>query len=176
MPAPHRKTNFLLLLIALTLCVIWGNSLLPASVSAAMSGGIKDFLNSLIGITGGEGLSGDGWLRKAAHVTEFAVLGIELTVLFATYQKNREDQDAEGLPVVRMNPGTRGIVLRAALLLSCGFSVAVVDETIQLFSAGRAGMVQDVWIDFGGFLIGSLVTRIISGIASRSRGRNPRSL
>ena len=37
------------------------------------------------------------------------------------------------------------------------FLAAMTDETIQLFSPGRASRVADVWIDFAGLLTGLLL-------------------
>lgn len=175
MTSLRRKEVVLLILIVLTLSVIWGNSMLPASLSAALSGSLRDFLNTLLGITGGGGLEGDGWLRKAAHITEFAVLGIELAVLFAGHRSQdtmRTDDGAEELH--RKLPFT-AIIARKALLFGCGFTVAVIDETIQLFSDGRAGMVQDVWIDFIGFLAGTVIVWLVSRVRVSRRSRKAES-
>ena len=43
-----------------------------------------------------------------------------------------------------------------------GLLAAMADETIQLFSPGRASMVQDVWIDFAGVLAGLLLFRLVA--------------
>ncbi|MEG2137804.1 MAG: VanZ family protein, partial [Oscillospiraceae bacterium] len=75
----HKK--IVVALLILTLCFIWGNSLMPATASAAFSEWIRNILNTLIGSVGGDGISGDGILRKVAHASEFAVLGMELTYL-----------------------------------------------------------------------------------------------
>ena len=42
-------------------------------------------------------------------------------------------------------------------VLFAGLLAAVIDETIQLFVEGRAGMIVDVWIDLGGVVFGSLL-------------------
>ena len=38
---------------------------------------------------------------------------------------------------------------------------AVCDETLQLFVAGRSGNVRDIWIDFAGAFLSTLVTWLI---------------
>ena len=43
----------------------------------------------------------------------------------------------------------------------CGAAAALLDETIQLFAADRAGQIQDVWIDLGGFCTGVLICALI---------------
>lgn len=121
-------------MVILILLIIWGNSLLPASVSSEISGWLARFLAGLP-ITTDIG-AGEGLLRKLAHVLEFAALGVVLTLI----------RDRLNKPW--------------SLLLLCGVAVALIDETIQLFSPGRAGLVADVWIDMGGFCLGVLVSRV----------------
>jgi VanZ family protein len=70
-------------------------------------------------------------LRKVAHVTEFAVLGLLL---------------------VRA-------VAREAPAFLVGIAYAVTDEVHQAFVAGRAGKPVDVAIDAAGVLLGLLVWR-----------------
>lgn len=137
MQCKHKEV--LIVFIALTLCFIWCNSALPATASGAFSGWIKDMINSLIGSTGSRiTVSGDGVLRKLAHAIEFAVLGVELTVLWHHDLKKH-------LP----------------LLLLCGLTTALIDETIQLFAAGRGSSVKDIWIDMTGFVFGFSLVLLI---------------
>jgi len=131
----------LILLLIFTLCFIWGNSLLPASVSGAFSGRVNDLVNMIWHtIDHKMGSSGDGVLRKVAHATEFAALGMETLVLFQyDFKKNW------------------------ASIFLCGVSTALIDETIQVFTAGRSGQIRDIWIDFAGFLFGVLLIHITLG-------------
>lgn len=73
-------------------------------------------------------------IRKAAHLTEFAILGFLM---------------AGSAPARMTRP------------LFCVLLTAVCDETIQLFVEGRTSSVRDVWIDFAGALIGVLVCRML---------------
>ena len=75
-------------------------------------------------------------VRKAAHITEFAVL--HLTVLFALFQWE--------LPWKKW--------LKAALAVTVAY--ACTDELHQLFVPGRAGMVTDVLIDSMGAAIAAV--------------------
>ena len=111
------------------LVFIWGNSLLPAELSAAFSSWVKDLLAALLpGVPSGEG--GHGLLRKIAHFTEFGCLGACLAW--------------------RM-----GMLRRPAwLALAGGFCVACVDETIQCFVPGRGPAFTDVLLDTAGALTG----------------------
>lgn len=119
--------------LALNLLFIWGNSMLPASVSSAISQWVKSLLWFLFeGGTGEPG--GDGYLRKLAHFLEFTSLGFLFCWLFAMLRK---------LPVQ---------VGAAALV--CGFLAACVDESIQLLSPGRNANFLDVLLDTSGVALG----------------------
>ena len=125
---------FLRLVLVVTLCVIWGNSLLGREDSAALSGGLTAWLRSI-------GLPvSDHFVRKTAHFCEFGLLGCELTLLF--WLKS-------GLSFQNLCNSAF-----AALL------TAVTDETIQIFS-GRGSQVQDVVLDFAGALTGILFTHLL---------------
>lgn len=134
-----RRNILLWTLIGLTLCYIWGNSLLPAEASGAFSTAVKEWLNQLLSLFfPGEGITDTGLLRKSAHAIEFAVFGAEVTLLFAPAFLRR-------LPIVA----------------AFGVFVPLIDETIQLFVEGRAGQVRDIWIDMGGFTVGVLLAYAI---------------
>lgn len=127
-----------LILLALLLVFIWGNSLLPAQVSAAISGWIWELLGDF---TGGEiildGTVGDGPLRKAAHFIEFTGLGMVLLWIMVLTGKQR------------------------FLAFAGGFVVACIDETIQLFVPGRGPAIGDVLLDSSGVLTGLLLFLLI---------------
>ena len=144
MPQSNRR-RALIAVIALTLLFIWGNSLLPATASAALSQRVGQLLSQILHLPFATD-AGRGTLRKLAHGTEYLILGVELSLLLR--------------PVPR-RPGS--------LLILCGLSAALVDETIQLFVAGRAGAIRDVWIDLGGFLTGIILYLLIRQL----RGRKP---
>ena len=124
-------------LTALWLLFIWGHSLLPASASREESGRWLALLQTwLPWLT-------DYLIRKAAHFTEYAVLG---ALLFGAADTRR------GL----WFPPCFGVL------------AALADETVQLFAAGRSGQVSDVWLDLAGFLAGWIV---VGGIAYLCRKR-----
>ncbi|MBQ5986808.1 MAG: VanZ family protein [Clostridia bacterium] len=125
------KRNVLIALTVAMLLFIWGQSLLPRELSAEESGWFTThIINPLLGLFG---LSVKGALvRKLAHVTEYTILSILLTVLF------------------------RGNVKR---VLPLGFAAAFLDESIQILSK-RGAMIQDVWIDLLGVLIGYILTAV----------------
>ena len=115
----------------LLLGFIWGNSALPAEESGGLSGGLLEFLARFLPFLRGEG--GEHFLRKAAHFSEFAALGLCLAWLFGML---------------------RGRLLPAVL---CGMAAACVDECIQIFSPGRASSLWDVALDSTGVVTGVLV-------------------
>ena len=120
---------FLLLMLIVTLCFIWGNSMVGKEDSASLSQGITAWLNGIgIPVT-------HYFVRKAAHFCEFGLLGCELMLLLGL---------GSGA-----SPQSISNAAFAALLS------AVADETIQIFS-GRGSQVQDVVLDFSGALTGIL--------------------
>ncbi len=141
-----KNPGIIKVLIALTLCFIWGNSLMPASVSGAISGWVKDVLNAILGGASIQGVPGDGLLRKIAHASEFAVLGMVLALL-----------------------KKKGNKTKVSLLAICGLGAAFVDETIQLFVVGRSGQIKDAWIDIAGFGIGVLLVSLIASIVQKRK-------
>lgn len=125
-----RRRVFLVLTI-LWLAVIWGHSMMPASESKAESGGIVAVLSQMLPwVT-------DRLVRKAAHFTEYAVLG---GLVFGAFPQRG-----------------RTAVIEAVF---AGFLAAFLDETIQLFSPGRSGQIADVWLDLAGFGLAQLVLRL----------------
>ena len=122
------------LLLAGMLAVIWGNSLRTGTESGAMSGRVLAWINLLLHLDE----SGAGVLhlviRKMAHFTEFACLGLLLTWWFGMIGEKK------------------GHLICMPLL--CGLLAACVDETIQLFVPDRGPSLIDVWIDTAGTAAG----------------------
>ncbi len=127
----NRRVRLCAALLAVNILFIWGNSLLPASVSATISHWVRNILAAFLpGGSGGEPNAGHGLVRKLAHFTEFACLGALLTWLLSMYR-------------------------RAAIwALPLGAFVASIDETIQRFVPGRGPRVTDVLIDTTGVAVG----------------------
>ena len=118
-----------LIVIALIMAFIWSRSVKDIEASAQESG---EFMETVVipvekAVLGREVVSED-FIRKCAHVFEFALLGIALAI----YTK------------------------KLWVTLGIGMVTAVIDETIQYFT-GRGSMVTDVWIDTAGCLIGCMI-------------------
>lgn len=132
----EKRVRLCLTLLTCCLVFIWGNSLLPMSVSGAIS----DFVGKILGLLFAQGQpqepeNSSFLLRKAAHFTEFMVLGLCLCWLFGMLGKGK------------------------LLPFLCGAAAACVDETIQLFVPDRGPSLRDVGIDTCGVLLGvSLLT------------------
>ena len=122
-------------LIAALLTFIWGNSLMPGWISQAIS----DWLAGLLLGTrpvGGEMAAGSGILRKLAHFTEFAGLGLCLAWRYGMLGKGK------------FRPFFWGVLAAAA------------DETIQCFVPERGPGIKDVCIDSAGVLTGIILLRM----------------
>ena len=126
------KKHLLSILILLNLALIWGNSMMTGLSSEAVSGGVLELLGRFIPALLTE--AGHTFLRKAAHFSEFALLAL----LFCGRYRL----------VHRSTPSH---------LISFGLAVACIDETIQIFTPGRASSLIDVWIDTAGFALGFVV-------------------
>lgn len=119
---------------------IFGNSLQNAEVSSASSGRFVSVLENILGffkIAAAEDMLVYA-VRKSAHMTEFAFQAVLLAGCFEKEYRHR-----------------------IIYVLFFGLLTACTDEFIQLFSPGRAAMVQDVFIDFAGTALGTVCAGII---------------
>ena len=137
--------TLLTILIGLNLALIWGNSLLPGVSSEAVSGGVLAFLGQFLPVLLTE--AGHTFLRKAAHFSEFAMLGL----LYGGRHRL-----AKGETPVH--------------LMLFGLTVACIDETIQIFTPDRASSLIDVWIDASGFALGLVVIYTAYTIYNKIKG------
>ena len=139
------KKRILDILILLNLALIWGNSMLTGISSEAVSGGVLALLGRFLPVLLTE--AGHTLLRKAAHFSEFALLGL-------------------------LYSGRHRLVKGEAPvhLMGFGLAVACIDETIQIFTPGRASSLIDVWIDASGFALGLLLIVIFHTITNKIKG------
>ena len=139
-----RKILFLILIVVLAF--IWIHSMMPQNVSAAESGSALDVLTPFLEIFFGKGNVTDHIVRKLAHFTEYAVLGLVLVPVFK---------------------GRKRYFVHA---VEHAFFVAFIDETIQIFS-GRGPAIKDVWIDVGGAFTGAVIITLILFLVSKKAGK-----
>lgn len=126
-------------LILLTTGFIWGQSLLDGESSQAQSDAVQGLLAALLGTRFLQSFIGLH-LRKAAHFTEYAVLGLWWNG-WRLYRK----------------PGRR----KGSLFFVAGVVTAVIDECIQLFSVARGPAVTDVLLDGAGYACGMAVMGLL---------------
>ena len=127
--------RLLTLLIVLKLGFIWGNSLMNAVESEDLSGGVLAWVGQFFPYLLTD--AGHTFLRKAAHFSEFCLLGA----------------------LVSARRITEGATAKLTLA-GFGLTGACIDETIQLYVPGRAGSLIDVWIDTAGFVTGTLLVML----------------
>ena len=134
-------------LFMVILIFIWGNSSKNFTYSHQVSKLVTERINTLLESLVGSGHITDSIVRKLAHVAEYTVLG-GVMVSFLAAKKRRGLQ-----PVLNC--------------LFIGLLVAVVDETIQIFS-NRGSSVLDVLLDFSGVCVGALLACwIVSAICRK---------
>ena len=144
----RKRLTLCITLLILNLAFIWGNSLLPAQVSRAFSGFVRNILAAILPAGGSDQVGdGHGLLRKLAHFTEFACLGLLLSWL------------------VRMLRSKQWEHILLPLLI--GALVAAVDETIQLFVPGRGPGILDVGIDTLGVTLGIVLINLYLSIKQK---------
>ncbi|MGL6009792.1 MAG: VanZ family protein [Culicoidibacterales bacterium] len=97
------------------------------------------------------------FIRKLAHVSEYAILGFFLWVFWLHMKKSavlkltRQKYQVKTKTVCYTLGECRTIASTALTVsLFSGIIIALTDETIQTFIPNRAGLVIDVWIDFSG--------------------------
>ena len=107
-------------------------------------------------------------VRKLAHFAEFFVLGALIAVTLAVFGALLQ----KGGTAVR-----RHGFAYAAL---AGVLPALCDETLQLLSEGRAAMVEDVWLDWAGYLCGLVcclfcAKTVVKSVKKRYDNKNGKS-
>ena len=139
-----RELRFVwLLMAAATVGFIWQQSTLSPSASLEASDAVEEVIVPMVG--GPTSILGaflDRFMRKIAHFTEFALLGLECELyLFG-----------------------RGTPLRTVLLFAFGLLIGACDEILQIFT-GRGAAFTDVLIDFSGYLTAVGLTWLVAKLA-----------
>lgn len=127
---------------------IWGHSLIQGPQSSLESGFVVSMLSPLfeaVGILDVDFMT--LIVRKGAHFTEYAILGVLTWGLFRALGRER---------------GRRAFP--TALLVAL---VPILDELLQLFVPGRSGRLTDVLIDLSGICFGALVACALSWLRKR---------
>ena len=127
-------------------------SSLPGDVSSRQSGFFSELLLRFF-----HWENAGFWIRKAAHFTEFALLG----ALFALW--------FERLAINRIESRTLRLLIRRLLAFAAGALYGVSDEIHQIFVSGRSCEARDMAIDAAGVLAGVLTVSLILWAASKRR-------
>ena len=152
-----KKTSDTWLILARTVitvlfvcCVlfIWHNSMESAEASSGRSGRITEAINAFLAQSG-SGEVTEHFIRKLAHFAEYGMEGVLTVLLFMVYC---------------FKPAK---FWRITILT--GMFTAVVDESIQFFSAGRSPGIGDVCIDMAGFICGMLPVLAVWYLYRRSQ-------
>ena len=147
----HRRLLYRAILVALWVCFIWAHSLMNGTDSANESTRFVLFALPLLQRLGLSDIALATFVvRKCAHVSEYAMLGVLAFFL------------------CRSQPGVRPerrlwLSSRVVMVMT-----PIVDETIQLFVPGREGSVRDVFIDLAGVCIGYALARALCALCTRS--------
>ena len=146
----NKKLVRFSVLTVLWVMVIFSFSLQNGEESGQLSGGIvawiiEVFLPSDFAYVDLLGML----VRKAAHFTEYFILGILTSLTVCETRCTR--------------------TMLAAWII--GTLVACCDETIQLFSDGRAGQITDVMLDSSGVLCGCILLHLVLRKRAHNAGR-----
>jgi len=136
----RQKSHLWLALIFLMTCIIWINSSLNADLSSTQSGFVTTIASYVLGIFNiniSESFL-SSWIRTTAHFGEFFVLGIFWGYYLLSMEKSLK-------------------YLMIAVIIT-----AVLDESIQIFSEGRAFEIFDIGIDGLGGLFSLLYFKTIN--------------
>ena len=147
-----RRSRILFIIgTVLWVAVIWGQSLAPAELSSQESGAAFSFLSSLLSAVSVALPLTEAIVRKMAHFAEYFVLGLLLTGAVSRGK-------------------LRQWFFRLAFLT---LLIPFADETIQLFSDGRSGAIQDVWLDLAGCCTGIVLFLLLRAVIlhKKARGR-----
>lgn len=142
-----KRVIFIIAAIFATLFIFY-NSVQPADASNQSSGVFVDAITNAIKEAGHSPrrLYITVAVRKLAHILEFALQSFLITCCFSTPFRNR-----------------------IIYVLFLGLMTGCVDEYLQLFITGRSSMIQDVFVDLLGTIIGIFAFGFLLRIQKRPR-------
>ena len=154
------RTRKILFWCALALSILWllfifSNSLDTGVESDQKSSSVTQFINNVLHAIGIKGDIPHATVRKLAHFGEFAILAVFVSITLLLFPKK--------LPTLHC------AIFCPVICLVCAY----LDETIQIFSAGRGAQLSDVAIDTFGAICGTagimLLYFIIIKITKRTK-------
>ena len=161
-------------LLAATILLIWGQSLIPGKLSSEESSSILNLLRPLwdsIGLNRAAFLDEHLVRKLFGHFAEYLVLGLQVGNLNTrnTYagnplagNPNMEDPLAENRDVKVPFPGVKSsFFLQILKKMNFCLIIAFIDESLQLLSPNRGPEVSDIWLDLSGAALGVLTLTIL---------------
>lgn len=123
------KRRWIVIIVVIIVTCIWLQSAISESKSAYESKWfLMNIVNPFLQRFGMEALD-KNLVRKIAHVFEYLVLGVFVSLLWKE---------------------------KLIKSINTGFIVAFLDESIQVFT-GRGALITDVWIDMIGVTVGAII-------------------
>lgn len=163
----EKKQLIQLILILLTLVLIFGHSAMPPAASSTESGFVTKLLAPLLSKLLPPDADMEHFVRKAAHFTEYFLLGLQL--FFYLKVKLLKAPFISAQAAKKQRPLFK-VSANAALIMApvISWAIAFLDETIQIFS-GRGPAIQDVWLDTAGALTACLLMWLIVAVIASKR-------
>ena len=147
----------MILVFFISLIFVWGQSCIGKEDSETTSDVLVDIIKPLEEIKPDEIHTAEyeyynHLIRKGAHVAEFTVIGIEISIILLMSDINKK----------------RYYIVFINSVMS-GMLIGLIDETIQIFSE-RGTQVSDVWFDVIGAGLGSALTCIALSLKKKKQG------
>ena len=139
----------LTVLTVAAVAAIFYNSSLSAVESTEQSSPLTEWVNSVLASLHFPFAVTEKFIRKLAHFSEYSALGLLLSTTVYLYRQDRKKTLLTALPI--------------------GAAVAVCDELIQLFPAGRSCQVSDMLIDTCGIAFGTLIVLLFISIKEKKQ-------
>ena len=147
----NRSQVHILLTLAVMI-IIFIESAMPGDMSGAQSG---FFVRIIVSITGADPDTAGFVIRKLAHFTEYAILGMCIMLNVKDWYDARFDSvESNSLYSLK----ARHLWSLAWII---GTAYAMSDELHQRFVPGRSGEIRDVCIDAAGVAAGAFVAMIL---------------
>jgi VanZ family protein len=133
-------------MILLNLVFIFSQSLLSSEAAGEEVDTVTDIIIEVLPEDSAAADYAEDNMDKIAHFTEYAVLGVLVSLFVCFFGKRLE--------------------ILAPVSLLFAESIAFIDETVQIFS-GRNPDVKDMWADIFGFFTLSLITYVAFFLVKR---------
>ncbi len=178
----NNRLKILNILLVCWIAFIWIHSMIPATASSEESRFIGQLVQPVLEIFFGKGAVTDFIVRKLAHFTEYAILGMLMGAdLVARLHQYGAKTDSIGDKAAADNIYPQGIISMRkeackqllketpslyhwSYVLLLVLAVAVIDESIQLITPGRSSQVKDVLIDTAGGFTGIILVNTLLNV------------